>query len=178
MLIMRNGTSVRAVQQANGNPIFAQFAEYEYVPELADTQNNTAREYTERYLPELFNPNPNLPWDVKNRGRLISEGHMRLATPLYNLALPMIGIVSLLCGSFSRRGFGMRILTAVALAIVVRVAGVAAHSVVQNHLDLAFIHYLIPIVAIAICAAYLSGIDLFAPAARLFARKPAAPMEA
>jgi lipopolysaccharide export LptBFGC system permease protein LptF len=84
---------------------------------------------------------------------------MRLATPLYNLALPMIGIVSLLCGSFSRRGFGYRILGAVLIAIMVRVAGVGAHSIVQDNLSLVFIHYLIPISAIACCALFLSGFD-------------------
>lgn len=174
MLIMRNGTSINSVPQSNDNPIFAQFDEYTLVPDLAGSQINGAREYTERYLPELFHPNPNAPWDVKNRGRLISEGHMRLATPLYNLALPMIGIVWLLCGSFSRRGFGMRILGAVAFAILVRVAGVAAHSIVQKNLDLAFIHYLIPLATIGVCSAYLSGIDVFRPLTHYFVRRPAA----
>lgn len=174
MLIMRNGTIVRRSLQSNGNPVFVQFENDTYVPDLTDTQISAAREYTERYLPELLHPNPNAPWDVKNWGRLISEGHMRLATPLYNLAMPMIGIVWLLCGSFSRRGFALRILTAVGIAIFVRVAGVAAHLIVQKNLNLAFIHYLIPIAIIAICSAYLSGIDLFAPLARLLARRPAA----
>ncbi len=173
VLIMRDGTTIRKLPGSTGHPIFAQFSESN-LPILADTQINAAREYNERYLPELFHPNPNVPWDVKNRGRLISEGHMRLATPLYNLALPLIGIVSLLCGSFSRRGFAIRILGAVALAIFVRVAGVAAHSIVQNHLNLAFIHYLIPIATIGVCSAYLSGIDVFRPLTRHFARKRAA----
>jgi len=177
MLIMRNGTSVRTLPQSGGNPIFAQFAEYEYLPDLAETQGPTARDYNERFLPELFNPDRNLPWDVKNRGRLISEGHMRLATPLYDLALPLIGISLLLCGSFSRRGFGLRILAAAGIAIFVRVGGVAAHSLVQSHLNLAFIHYLIPLATIAVCSAYLSGIDVLARA-RNFVRKSSAPVEA
>ena len=175
MLIMRNGTSIRSIAQSGSNPIFAQFAEYQYLPEeFTKTRGAASREFTERYLPELLNPNPAIPWEQQNRGRLISEGHMRLATPLYNLPLPMIAIVSLLCGSFSRRGFGYRIIIAVAVAIAARVAGVGAHTIVQNHLNLAFIHYLIPLAAIGLCAAYLTGIDPLAPLRRLRTHKLAA----
>jgi len=171
MLIMHQGTLIRYQEQAGANPIFVPFQDAQYLPQFSENMGETTRDYTERYLPELLNPNPNIPWDKQNRGRLISEGHMRLATPLYSIALPMIGIVSLLCGSFSRRGFGYRIIVAVALAIVVRLAGVAAHSLVQKHLNLIFIHYLIPLAAIGIGCIYLSGLDPLRPLQQLRPRR-------
>lgn len=175
MLIMLNGTSIRPLAEQGSGPLFVQFDKYQYLPEeFAQTQRTGAREYTERYLSELLFPDPKIPWEVQNRGRLISEGHMRLSTPLFNLALPMIAIVSLLCGNFSRRGFGQRIGLAVAVALATRLLGIAAHSVVQDHLSLAFIHYLIPVAIIIVCALLLSGIDLLRPF-RILLPKPPAP---
>lgn len=160
MLIMRNGTSIRPMAEKGSGPLFVQFEEYQYLPEeFSQVPRAGTREYTERYLSELLFPDANVPWEAKNRGRLISEGHMRLSTPLFNLALPMIAIVSLLCGSFSRRGFARRIVTAVAVALVARILAVAAHSLVQNNLSLVFLHYLIPLATIAVCAALISGFD-------------------
>jgi lipopolysaccharide export system permease protein len=176
MLIMKNGTSVRPMIEQGAGPLFVQFEEYQYLPEeFAQVQSAGTREYTERYLPELLAPDPKIPWELRNRGRLISEGHMRLSTPLFNLALPMIAIVSLLCGSFSRRGFGRRIVTAVVIALVARIAAVAAHSLVQDNLSLTFLHYLIPLGTIGACALLLSGFDPRTMFARFQPRPAAAP---
>jgi lipopolysaccharide export system permease protein len=157
MLIMRNGTLIRSQKQAGDNPIFVEFAEHQYLPEEFASTRRPLREYNERYLPELLHPNMKIPWERQNRGRLISEGHMRLATPLYNIALPMIAVALLLCGAFNRRGFGMRIIAAVSIAILIRIAGVGAHGIVQKHLSLAFLHYLIPLATVGICALFLGG---------------------
>jgi len=171
MLIMLNGISIRPLAEQGAGPLFVQFEKYQYLPEeFAQSPRTGAREYTERYLPELLFPDPNVPWEVKNRGRLISEGHMRLSTPLFNLALPMIAIVSLLCGTFSRRGFGRRIGLAVAVALSVRLLGIAMHSIVQDNLSLAFLHYLIPLAPVAGCALLLSNVDLLRPFRRLLPR--------
>lgn len=176
MLIMKNGTSIRPMAEKGSGPLFVQFQEYQYLPEeFSQVPKAGTREYTERYLSELLFPDASIPWEAKNRGRLISEGHMRLSTPLFNLALPMIAIVSLLCGSFSRRGFARRIVLAVAVALFARILAVAAHSLVQNNLSLVFLHYLIPLATIVVCAALISGIDPLAAVRPLLPKpKPAA----
>ena len=159
MLIMRSGSSIRYAEEAGGEPLFIEFAEHQFLPEeFSRTTGQIARDYTERYLTELLFPDESIAWEKRNRGRLISEGHMRLATPLYNLVLPMIALVALLCGDFSRRGFALRISIAVGIAVAVRLLGVAAHSAVQDNLALAFLHYLVPVGAIAACALALSGL--------------------
>jgi lipopolysaccharide export system permease protein len=176
MLIMKNGTSVRPMIEQGAGPLFVQFEEYQYLPEeFAQVQSAGTREYTERFLPELLAPDPKIPWELRNRGRLISEGHMRLSTPLFNLALPMIAIVSLLCGSFSRRGFAGRIVIAVVIALLARISAVAAHSLVQANLSLTLLHYLIPLGTIGVCALLLSGFDPRTALARFQPRPAAAP---
>lgn len=176
MLIMKNGTSIRPGAEKGAGPLFVQFEEYQYLPEEFSQVPKATREYTERFLPELLYPDPKADWDVKNRGRLVSEGHMRLSTPLFTIALPMIALVTLLCGSFSRRGFALRIGIAVAIALLVRLLGVASHSIVQKNLALIFVHYFIPIATIAICSLLLSGVDLAKPFRRLpIGQRAAAP---
>src|SRR4029077_19811405 len=114
-------------------------------------------------LPELLHPDPKSPWDVKNYGRLISEAHMRLATPFYNLALPMIALAAVLGGRFSRRGFTLRILIGIGAALLVRLVGVGATSLVQHQLGLIFVHYHIPIATIAVCAVLIGGHGFASP---------------
>ena len=92
MLIMQNGTSIRSHAQAGGNPIFVQFDRVRNIcREFAEDARATPRaNLPSAICPSFSIPIPTMPWEAQNRGRLISEGHMRLATPLYNLALPMI----------------------------------------------------------------------------------------
>ncbi len=84
MLIMDNGTSIRALgAQGSGRCSSISSATSISPNEISDAPKVAAREYTERYLNELLFPNPKIPWEVQNAGRLISEGHMRLVDPAF-----------------------------------------------------------------------------------------------
>jgi lipopolysaccharide export system permease protein len=71
------------------------------------------RQPEERYLHNLLRPGDSQA-DRRYASELIAEGHRRLQFPLYTLAFAAIGLASVLCGEFSRRGQAKRIAGGVA----------------------------------------------------------------
>ena len=117
-------------------------------------------ELTERYLSELFHPDMNNPWDRENASKLIAEGHSRLSSPLYAFAYVMLALSALIGGAYSRRGYGVRIAIACAVAAGLRIAGFLALGVTSEAGLLQgahWLHYAIPLAATGIFAAFMSG---------------------
>jgi lipopolysaccharide export system permease protein len=77
---------------------------------------------TERFLDELWNPEPTVSERMRNSYR--AEGHQRLASPLYVLGFVAIALAALLAGDFSRRAPTQRILMAVAAVATVQAVGI------------------------------------------------------
>lgn len=125
------------------------------VSEFQRSSGEIQLELTERYLGELLNPDLSNPWDRRNEGRLIAEGHARLASALYNFAYVLIALVAILGGAHSRRGYGRRIMLAVGAAIAMRILGVVAQSSASETPALNPVQYAAPLIAIAVCAALL-----------------------
>lgn len=126
------------------------------IGELSRPAGEIQLELTERYLGELFNPDPRNEWDRKNASLLVAEGHNRLASPLYVLAFALIALVALIGGAYNRRSYGLRIVTACASAGALRVFGI----VVQNftvETGAYWAQYAVPGVAIAALLWLLSG---------------------
>ncbi|MBL8671776.1 MAG: LPS export ABC transporter permease LptF [Alphaproteobacteria bacterium] len=120
-----------------------------------DASDGRWRETSERYLPELFNPDEPLLSD-KVRRSLQAEGHQRLAGPLYALAYPLVALAALLFGDFSRRGQSHRIVVAAGAVVVIQVGALAiqnASSKVPMLMPLIYVNALLPIAA---CLALLS----------------------
>lgn len=76
---------------------------------FADTENVLFYKPSDRYLAELFAPDMTDPWDRDNVGELLAEGHRRLSAPLVCLAAAALGVLSVLGGAYSRKGYGARI---------------------------------------------------------------------
>lgn len=89
-------------------------------------------ELTERYLGELLHPDLAKDWDRDNAGRLVAEGHARLAAPLYAVAYALMAIAALIGGSYSRQGYGARIVIACVGAIGLRVVGFLVQSLAAS----------------------------------------------
>lgn len=104
---------------------------------------------SDRYLHELFYPDLTQPWERQNRLKLYAEGHARLAEPLYNIALVALALSAVLGGGFSRLGYGKRILTAITVAAVTRIAGFGVEAVADDQVWLNALQYAVPIAAIA-----------------------------
>jgi lipopolysaccharide export system permease protein len=104
---------------------------------------------SDRYLHELFYPDLTQTWEKTNRLKLYAEGHARLAEPLYNIALVTLALAAVLGGGFSRLGYGKRILTAIGVAAVTRIAGFGVQAVADDTVWLNALQYAVPLAAVA-----------------------------
>jgi len=109
---------------------------------------------SDQYLHELFRPDRDYN-DRNFRESRLAEGHMRLSTPLYNIALVMIAIVFLVRGEFQRMGYGRRIAKAALIGFFIRLLGFAVASAAEDDTALNNFQYAIPIVTICVCIVYL-----------------------
>lgn len=71
---------------------------------IAEKSNKVWRKPQERFLGELLFPDLTNPKDQRNWDSLRAEGHYRLASPLFTLAVASVAVASLLAREFRRRG--------------------------------------------------------------------------
>ena len=106
------------------------------------------RQPEERYLHNLLRPGDSQA-DQRYASELIAEGHRRLQFPLYTLAFAAIGLASVLCGEFSRRGQAKRIAGGVAAVAVAQAGQLALVDLTIRMPQLAPLGYLLALVLIA-----------------------------
>jgi len=104
---------------------------------------------SEYYAPQLVAPTEEM-LQGRPRDEFVAEGHEQISAPLYALALPLIGLASLLGPGFRRRGYGKRLAAAVALAALCRLLGVAAKAATSGAAALWPTMYLPPLLGVAI----------------------------
>jgi lipopolysaccharide export system permease protein len=100
---------------------------------------------SDRFLHELFAPDMTQDWERHNRKKLVAEGHSRLASPLYNIAVMAMALAAVLGGGFSRLGYGNRIACYSAAAGVLRIAGFGVQALCEKSIGLNFLQYAVPI---------------------------------
>jgi lipopolysaccharide export system permease protein len=148
VLIMRRGSSQQLSQKGVLN--YLSFDEYTLdLSPFLQTPNTVQYKASDRFLHELFFPDTTLQWERDNYGKLVAEGHARLATPLYNLALVAIALAAVIGGAFSRLGYGRRIILAAAAAALVRLAGFGAQAAATSVPWLNILQYVVPLATIA-----------------------------
>jgi len=116
---------------------------------LGEAPNYRWREPRERYLPGLFFP-AETEDDQNNKGKLIAEGHQRLASPLYNVAFLFIALAALFSGDFNRRGQAGRIFIAVAIAVAIEILGISLNNLAAKMPAVIPLMYAGPFLAIVI----------------------------
>lgn len=109
------------------------------------------REPHERFLHELFSPNMDDADDRNNYSKLIAEGHRRIVTPLYALALMLVAVCGVICGEFNRRGHARRLILASAAAILLQLLSLGVLQMSAKFSALIPLMYLVPLSAIATC---------------------------
>lgn len=114
-------------------------------------------ELTERYLGELLHPDMTNQWDRENSGRLIAEGHQRLASPLYPVAYALIAVYALIGGPYNRRGYSVRIVAACAVVGGIRIMGFVAQNTAAES-GIFQVVYLVPAVPIIVTVLLLSDL--------------------
>ena len=106
---------------------------------------------SDRYLHELFFPDLRRPWERTNLKKLYSEGHGRLATPLYDLAFMSLALAAVLGGAFSRLGYGVRIAVAGGAGLTLRVLGFVAGAAANGNVALNVLQYAPPLICFIVC---------------------------
>ncbi len=149
-LIMVNG-NIQQISE-NGELSLLYFDRYTLdLTQYGQQQGTILRELSERYLHELLWPDLSQQWDRKNINRLHAEGHNRLASPLYNLALVALALVAIMKAGFNRQGYAIRIGLALAAGLVIRLAGFGLQSLASQNPSLILYMYLFPVTVLAVC---------------------------
>jgi len=111
---------------------------------------------SDRYLHELLRPNPLELINKKIRNEHIAEGHARLSSPLYNLALVCLALSFMLRGEHLRMGYGKRIALCAFVGFFIRLSGFALTSASESNIALNWLQYALPLLVILICLIYLT----------------------
>ena len=83
-------------------------------------------------------------------GRRLAEAHERLSAPLYGVALPLVALAAILAPGFTRRGYGRRIVTAVAFGVALRGAGLTFKALTVAQAPLWPLLYAPPVLGVAL----------------------------
>lgn len=110
---------------------------------------------SDRFLHELFVPNPNEYAHPKRADEFKAEGHARLSSPLYNIALVLLALSFLARGDHQKMGYSRKIAIAAALGFTIRLSGFAFASAAEDEPALNILQYAIPISVSIICIWYL-----------------------
>lgn len=90
------------------------------LPEEEEETSQRSKKPKEYNLSELLNPDPALNFDEKQLREIRVEAHLRILAPFLALGYVFIATASLLCGTINRRGQGAKIITAIALIILLQ----------------------------------------------------------
>ncbi|KRB39851.1 MAG: LPS export ABC transporter permease LptF [Pseudomonadota bacterium] len=102
---------------------------------------------SDRYLHELLFPDLTQDWEKRNRLKLMAEGHSRISSPLYNVALMAMALTAIIGGGFSRMGYGRRIAVMSAIAVGVRILGFVVQAAAEEAAWLNLLQYAVPVLA-------------------------------
>ena len=155
ILIMRNGsTQALSDKRVLDHGTFDQYS-FDITPYFS---NDDFLQYKEgdKYMHELVAPNPVLPamgwtWDRDNAKKRWAEVHARISGPLYNLTFVLLGVVAVLGGRYSRRGYSARIAAAAGIAAFIRIFGVIVETACNDIMVLNILQYLVPAIPVIIC---------------------------
>ena len=151
MLILRHGANQEL--SATGTLNYLAFDKYVLDLRPLMVEKPTVRyKLSDRYLHELFHPDLRQPWERANVRPMVAEAHSRLAAPLYNIAFMFLALTAVIGGAFNRMGYGTRIATVAAAALVARTLGFAAQAASGATPALNALQYAIPIGVTLVCA--------------------------
>jgi len=109
------------------------------------------REPRERYMHELFNPEPGYDND-RNRNKFLAEAHQRIVTPLFAFGLTAIAMAAVIGGHLSRRGQWQRIMIGILAAFLFEAIGLMLVNLVSKQPHLVWLMYVN--VAVFICSGF------------------------
>ena len=127
------------------------------------------------YLHELLRPDQRVYANRKYRRELKAEGHNRLTTPIYNLALVMLALCFMIRGEHQKMGYGRKIAICAAIGFIIRLTGFGLASAAETDPSLNPVQYAVPLTVCVLCAIYLLRRKRMRGAKHFFKRNPKAP---
>ena len=159
-LIMLNGT----IQQGgpNGAPLSVlKFDRYVFdLDQYAGPQRATDRDTSERFLPELLDPNLRGPGQEARRGVYLAEAHNRLSSPLYCVAFALIALAATATGHLARSRYAFRLVAAAAGGAGLRLIGYGAQGIAARSPQYCVLLYVLPLAGALIGAIILGQFPL------------------
>jgi lipopolysaccharide export system permease protein len=155
-LIMVDGT-VEQIAKGGAHLTVLKFQRYVFdLDQFAGPARVTGRAANERYLGELFWPDPNL--SPRVRSAYFAEAHNRLSQPLYCIAFALIALAAVTRGRRARGANALRMTIGSVAATGIRIAGYGVAGAAASNLALCMLFYLIPLLgAVAALAVLASG---------------------
>lgn len=148
-VLLFNGNRQEHDRQS-GRLSFLAFNRYSFeLGDLYKVQDDRWMQPQERTLSQLFTIDPSSANDRYYKGKLIAEGHNRIVTPFYPLAMTLIALACLLYGEYNKRGQLKRIVLAIAGAGAVQGAAIGLTNVVAKVpllIPLMYVNAITPIV--------------------------------
>jgi len=126
------GVSRQEVDPATGRPRTTEFERGAVsLQQVADALAERWKEPSERTLPELL-AGATSPEDTDFVNAFRAEAHSRIASPLFAVALTMLGIYTLLGGRFDRRGQSKRIISGAVMVLLIEGASIGLANLARN----------------------------------------------
>jgi lipopolysaccharide export system permease protein len=162
VLILERG-SVQRKDASGADTAIVVFDRYAFdLSELASAAEVTSYKPRERYTSELLAIDPADPTSAALKsggyGRIRSELHDRLASPLYPVAFVVVAYAALGQARSSRQGRGLAALTATCLVLAIRIAGYGGINLAATVPAAIALVYGPPLIAIVLGLAYIFGL--------------------
>lgn len=110
---------------------------------------------SDRFLHELLRPSAASYISPRLEREFTAEGHARIATPLYNLALVLLALAFLVRGEYQRTGYTRKIAICATIGFISRLIGFALTSASEATPALNVVQYAFPLLIILGCLWYL-----------------------
>ncbi len=154
-LILYNGSVQTPL--ADGSLDVIDFETYQLdLSDVVALDNVLRLKSSDKFLHELLRPDPRDYVTPKSRREMASEGHARLAAPLWNIALVLLALAFILRGQHSKLGNAKKIATCAVAGFVLRLVGFAVASSAESDPALNPVQYVIPLIVILVCLIYLA----------------------
>jgi lipopolysaccharide export system permease protein len=124
----------------------------DYVLDLSPYMNNDdvfSYKDSDLWIHELVSPQKAYLENKRVALKYLAEAHLRLSTPLYNIAFMALALAGVLGGSFSRLGYGARIIRFAVIAAGVRILGVGVQAACAGNAWVNVLQYAVPIATLA-----------------------------
>ncbi len=126
------------------------------LPEGATAIKSRWKEPDERTLWELVNPDPENDSDMRYKRDFVIEIHRRLVSPLLAVVFTVVSLSCMLLGAVERRGQGWRVITAIAVTVLIQTLYLAAFNMAHDKNIGLVLMYLLVFIPLGTCILLLS----------------------